>query len=116
MSRIIVFYRNERNQCPVEEFLDSLNDKIAMKIMAVFKLIENVDIVSSKFFKKLTDTDIWECRIMWKSDIFRVLCFFEKNNIVILTNGFQKKTQKTPENEILKAVKYMNDYKRRNQK
>ncbi len=50
---------------------------------------------------------------MWESNIFRFLAFFEKNNVVILTHGFQKKTQKTPPSEIDRAIKYMNDYKRR---
>jgi len=53
---------------------------------------------------------------MWESDIFRFLGFFDKNNVVILTNGFQKKTQKTPLSEIDRAIKYMNDYKRRNKR
>ncbi len=116
MRRHIKFYRFENEECPVEEFLDQLSEKAAQKIIAVFKLIEDVDMVSSKFFKKLPGTDIWECRIMWQSDIFRILGFFEKNNLIILTHGFQKKTQKTPVSEIKRAEKYMLDYKRRNTK
>ena len=113
MKRVIKFYRTETNKCYIEEFMDSLNDKVAQKILAVFKIIESDEIVSSKFFKKLTGIDIWECRIIWKSDIYRILGFFDKNNFVVLTNGFQKKKQKTPRNEIENAIKYMNDYKRR---
>jgi len=113
--RPIKFYRLESGASPVEDFIDKLSDKAAQKVLAVFKIIENQDLVSSKFFKKLSGTDIWECRIMWESNIFRFLAFFEKNNVVILTHGFQKKTQKTPSSEIDRAVKYMNDYKRRNE-
>ncbi|TAL31218.1 MAG: type II toxin-antitoxin system RelE/ParE family toxin [Spirochaetes bacterium] len=116
MKRSIIFYRMDDGKCPVEDFIDSLSDKIAQKVIAVFKLIEDADLVSSKFFKKLSGSDLWECRITWKSDIFRFLGFFDKNNIVILTNGFQKKTQKTPLSEIDRAVKYMYEYKRRNKK
>jgi len=92
---------------------DNLSDKAAQKVIAVLKLIETADIVSSKFFKKLTRSEIWECRIMWGSNIYRFLCFMERNNIIILTHAFQKKTQKTPLSEISRAEKYMKEYKRR---
>jgi len=114
MTRKIVFYRLENGESPVEEFLDTLPDKAAQKVIAVFKVIEENLIVSTRFFKKLTGTEIWECRIMWQSDIYRILGFFEKNNFIILTNGFHKKTQKTPASEIKRAEEYMKDYKRRN--
>lgn len=112
--RLLKFYRLESGASPVEEFLDTVSDKVAQKILAVFKIIENQEIISSKFFKKLSGTDLWECRIMWESNIFRFLAFFEKNNSIILTHGFKKKTQKTPSAEIERAVNYMNDFKRRN--
>ena len=91
MKRRIIFYRFEDGSSPVEEFIDSLPDKGAQKVIAVLKLIENVEIVSTRFFKKLTGANIWECRIMWQSDIYRILGFFDKNDLVILTNGFIKK-------------------------
>jgi phage-related protein len=116
MNRKIIFYKSIDEKCPVEDFMDTLSEKLAQKVLAVFKLIENADLVSSKFFKKLTGTDLWECRIMWESNIYRFLGFYDKNNIVILTHGFQKKTKKTPLPEIDRAVKYMNDHKRRNKK
>jgi len=116
MRRSLIFYRLDNGESPVEIFLDTLDEKIAQKIIAVFKLIEERDLVSSKFLKKLSGTNIWECRITWKSDIFRILGFLDKNNVIILTNGFQKKTQKTPSSEILRAEKYRIEYMRRNQK
>lgn len=116
MNRRVIFYRLNNGESPVEEFLDTLSDKAAQKVIAVFKLIEDSEIVSSRFFKKLTGTDIWESRIMWQSDIYRILGFFDKRNLVVLTNGFQKKTQKTPASEIKRAEKYMEDYIRRNSK
>ena len=113
MKRRIIFYRFEDGISPLEEFLDILTDKAAQKVIAVFKLIEDTDLVSTRFFKKLTGTNIWECRIMWQSDIYRILGFFDKGDLVILTNGFNKKTRKTPAAEIKRAEKYMMDYKRR---
>ena len=110
MSRQIVFYKTSDGRVIIEEFLDSLTDKIVQKIIAVLKLIEEQDIIPEKFFKKLTGTDIWECRIKWKSDIFRIFCFFGKGNIIVLTHGIRKKTQKTPKKEIEKAEKYREDY------
>ena len=68
MKRRIIFYRFEDGISPLEEFLDILTDKAAQKVIAVFKLIEDTDLVSTRFFKKLTGTNIWECRIMWQSD------------------------------------------------
>ncbi len=99
---------------PVEAFLDTLPDRVVHKILAIFKLIEAQDMVSTKFFKKLVGTELWECRIQFDSNIYRFIGFFEKNSIVILTHGFQKKTQKTPKAELDRATRYMNDYKRRN--
>lgn len=99
---------------PVEAFLDTLPDRVVHKILAIFKLIEAQDMVSTKFFKKLVGTELWECRIQFDSNIYRFIGFFEKNSIVILTHGFQKKTQKTPKTELDRATRYMNDYKRRN--
>ncbi len=116
MKRNIIFYRFDNGESPVEEFLDTLSDKAAQKVIAFFKLIEDSELVSSRFFKKLTGTNIWECRIMWQSDIYRILGFFDKGDLIVLTNGFQKKTQKTPASEIQRAEKYMEDYKRSNKK
>lgn len=109
----IRFYQTEKGKCPVEEFLDSLESKVAQKIIWVLKIVEEMEILPSSYFKKIKNTQLYECRIIFSGNIFRILCFFEKNNLIILTHGFQKKTQKTPKKEIEKAIKYMNDYKRR---
>lgn len=114
MKRIIKFYRKSDNKCPVEDFLDSLSDDLITKITAVFKLVENLDIVPVKFFKKLSGTKLFEIRVEWQSNIYRFPCFFHKNSLVILTHGFQKKKQKTPAKELEKARKYRDDFLRRN--
>jgi len=84
------------------------------KITAVFKLVENLDVVPVKFFKKLSGTKLFEIRVEWQSNIYRFPCFFHKNHLVILTHGFQKKKMKTPVKELDKARKYRDDFLRRN--
>ena len=114
MYRNIIFYKTTHGKCPIEEFLLSLETKTRQKVVWVLKLLEDLKIIPSHFFKKLESTDnIWECRIEYKSNIYRILCFFDDNKVVVLTNGFQKKTQKTPNNEIELAEKYKQDYLRR---
>lgn len=113
MSRKIVFYRKENNDCPIENFLESSTENLQVKIISVFKLIETQDNIPKKFFKKLSDTKLFEVRIEWASNIYRFPCFFDKKNMVVLTHGFQKKTMKTPKKEIALAEKYLQDYLRR---
>ena len=77
--RTISFYRTESGDCPVEGFLDSLTGKQAQKVLWVLQLIEELNRVPSQYFKKLVDTDeIWEVRVQFGSNIFRMLGFFEK--------------------------------------
>lgn len=112
--RSIIFYETENGTIPVKDFLDSLKNNVLQKVAWVLKLISEVDFVPSAYFKKLKSTDdIWECRIIFQGNIYRILCFMDNNDLIILTNGFQKKTQKTPKNEIDLATKYKNDYIRR---
>jgi phage-related protein len=95
--RTVDFYRLPNNNNPVESFLDSLTGKQAQKVLWVLQLIEELDIVPRQYFKKLVDSEgIWEVRIQFGNDIFRLLGFFDGGNLLILTNGFAKKTQKTP--------------------
>lgn len=65
--------------------------------------------VPGKFFKHIED-GIYEVRVEVGTNIFRVFCFFDEGKLVILINGFQKKTQKTPKNEIATAKKIKNEY------
>jgi phage-related protein len=92
-----VFYRTADGKCPVLEFLDSLPGKVAQKIAWVLRLLEDLDIVPSSYFKKLIGTEeIWECRIQFGSNAYRIFCFFSGNSVVVLTHGFTKKSQKAP--------------------
>lgn len=106
MSKQVKFFVTDSGRCPVKEFLDDLTGKQAKKVTWVLKLIEDMNQVPGRYWKKLKGTDdIWEARVNFGGDTFRVLGFFESEGIIILTNGFQKKTQKTPKNEIKKAEK-----------
>lgn len=109
--RVILFYKNEQGEAPVEEFLDSLLPKQAQKLTWVMQLIEERSRVSTQYFKKLSGTeDIWEIRAQMGSDIFRVLGFFTVNNTFVATNGFQKKTMEIPQTEIKLAQKRKQEY------
>lgn len=109
--REIIFYRTDSDKCPIEEFLDSLSGKQAQKVLWVLRLIQELDIVPSQYFKKLVNTDeIWEVRVQVGNNTFRLLGFFDSDNLVILTNGFAKKTQKTPPQEIDLAEQRKKDY------
>lgn len=111
----IVFYRMDSGVCPVEEFLDSLSAKQAQKVTWVMNLIEDLDIVPVKYFKKMSGTDdIWEIRIRSGNNIFRLLGFVKENNLVVLNHAFQKKSQKTPKKEIAIAEARKKDYLLRN--
>jgi phage-related protein len=103
----INFFKSAEGDCPVEEFLDSLTSKQAQKVIWVMQLIEELDKrVPKQYFKKLVNTDdIWEIRVQVGSNIFRILGFFVDKHIFIATNGFQKKTDKTPASEIALAEK-----------
>lgn len=91
-------------------YLDQ-NEKVQNKIEYVFKVIQTVQNVPKKFLEHLTGTDgLYEVRIEFESNIFRIFCCFDKGNLVVLFNGFQKKTQKTPKNEIELALKLKDEY------
>lgn len=112
--RIIEFYRTATGVAPVEEFLDSLNDKQTAKIAWVLRIIRDYERVSKEYFKKLVGTDdIWEVRTKFGRDIFRILCFFDDGKIIVLTNGFVKKSEKTPSSEIRLAENRKKEYNER---
>lgn len=105
-QRQIIFYEHYFTDFYLEQ-----TEKTQEKIEFVFKVIRNVQNVPQKFLKHLTDTDgLYEIRIEFESNIFRIFCCFDKGNLVILFNGFQKKTQKTPTKEIDLALKLKDEY------
>ena len=115
--RTVEFYRLPNGNSPVEEFLDSLTGKQAQKVLWVLRLVEELDVVPRQYFKKLIDSEgLWEVRIQFGNDIFRLLGFFDGGALLILTNGFAKKTQKTPPQEIALAVRRKEEHLARRQK
>jgi phage-related protein len=112
--RKIEFYRTVSGQNPIEDFLDQLPAKLAQKVTWVLQLVEELDQVPSKYFKKLVNTqDLWEVRASAGSNIFRLIGFFDGPNIVVVAHGFQNKTQKTPKRAIKIAEERKKDYFRR---
>ncbi len=106
MNRKIIFHNNH-----FIEFYQNQDDKVKTKIQYVLELIKQVDRVPEKFLKHLTETDgLYEIRIEYKSNIYRIFCCFDEGKLVILFNGFQKKTQKTPKGELEKALRLMHEY------
>jgi len=109
--KTISFYITASGKCPVKDHLDSLPDEQVTKIAWVLKLIRELDQVPPKYFKKLVNTeDIWEVRVDVGKNTFRLLGFFHGRELIILTNSFQKKSQKTPLNEIRLAEKRKKEY------
>jgi len=91
---------------PVEKLFYSISGKKLQRVTWVLSIVEELDMVSRQYFKKLMDADeIWECRIDIGRMAYRVLCFMDSGNLVILTNGFGKKSQKTPPDEVSRAEK-----------
>jgi len=86
-------------------------DKVQEKIDYVFKIVRGVQNVPKKFLDHITGTDgLYEIRIEFESNIYRIFCCFDKGNLVVLFNGFHKKTQKTPRKEIDLALKLKDEY------
>jgi len=109
--RTVIFYRSAEGECPVEEFLDSLESAAARKVTWTLKLLEDLPMVPSRFFKKLEGSaQIWECRVSFRSNAYRILCFFAGNSVIVLTHGFMKKSRKTPKAEIQKAEALRRDF------
>ena len=93
------------------EFYRGLNSKVQDKVDWVFELIKTVDFIPKKFFEHIENTEgIYEIRIAYESNIYRIFCFFDEGNLIILINAFQKKSQKTPKKEIEMAKNLMKQY------
>jgi phage-related protein len=104
--REVVAYENH-----FEEFLLEQTIKEQDKIFKIIEAIETLERVPSNYLKSMERTNgLYEARIKLGSNIWRVFCFFDHGKLVILLNGFQKKTQKTPKSEIEKALKLMTKY------
>ena len=92
-----------------KDFMATLHDKERRKVLYVLSLLEREDRLPIQFIKHLL-RGLYELRIKYESNIYRIFFIFDNNRIVVLVNGFQKKTQKTPRTEIDRAIKIMEDY------
>ena len=91
------------------DFINTLTDPEARKVFYIIDMLKTQERISSKFVKYIRD-EIYELRAEHNGNIFRVFFIFDEGNIVILFNGFQKKSQKTPQNEINKAIQLKKEY------
>ena len=99
--REIIFYQTDFGDKPVEEFLLSLEPAPRAKVVRNLELLRTLPFVPSKFWQKMRGTaNLWELRTEYAGNIYRVLACTCKGNRVILLHGFQKKTQKTPRQEL----------------
>jgi len=105
-KRQIAFYENH-----FKIFYDKQSLIVRKKIDWTLLILKTVKIVPVKYLKHLTNTDgLWEVRISAGNGIFRIFCFFDQGNLIILLCGFQKKMQKTPKKEIKKAERLKRAY------
>lgn len=94
-----------------DDFFNAQPQKVRDKIIKILDIIEQVERIPATYLKYIDGTNgLFEVRIQFGSNIFRIFCFFDGNKFVILLTGFQKKTQKTPPTEINRAVRLMNEY------
>lgn len=105
-KRQIVYFKNY-----FKTFFDSQNERVKEKIDYVFFLITIAERIPRKFFQYIEGTDgLFEIKIEFEGNIFRVFCCFDEGKLVVLFNGFQKKSQKTPTKELDKALKIKKEY------
>jgi phage-related protein len=108
--RKAIFYKDY-----FEKFFLQQTEKVKARIIWTIELIEDLERVPETYLKHIASTyGLYEIRVKSGSDIFRIFCFFEAGNMIIITNGFQKKTQKTSVKEIQRALKIMEEYKNEN--
>ncbi len=104
--RTVITYKNY-----FEDFFIKQKSKVQDKIIWTFNLIEEIPRVPETYLKHIENTDgLYEIRVKIGSDIYRIFSFFDNGKLVVLANGFQKKTQKTPKHEIEKALKIKEEY------
>lgn len=109
----VIFYEKENGDCPVEEFIDSLETKMRAKMVGMLELLEEKGNQLREPYSKSVDDGIFEIRCKVGNNITRVLYFFYYEGKIVLTNGFVKKSQKTPMSEIKLARERRDDFKER---
>jgi phage-related protein len=107
--RTVTLYKNY-----FSDFLAEQRQKVKDKILWTLRIVETQQNIPTDYLKHIEGTDgLYEIRVQQGSDIFRIFCFFDEGKLVVLVNGFQKKTKKTPKSEIKKALKIKNEYEKK---
>ena len=106
----IDFYRKDDQTCPIQDFLDSLDVKMKAKASRLLLLLQENGTELREPYSKYLEDGIFELRIKQGNNISRILYFFISGSQIILTNGFMKKTLKTPRKELKLAKAYRADY------
>lgn len=109
----VVFYEKENGEKPVEEFLLGLNVKMRAKMIGLLEILQEKGIQLREPYSKHLEDGIFEVRCQSGSDITRILYFFYYRGTIVLSNGFIKKTQKTPRKEIELAKRRRTDFMER---
>lgn len=109
----IELYETENGRCPIQEYLDSLEPKLLAKTLRTIDLLENNGISLRGPFSEPIGEGLFELRTKHSTDITRIIYFFFVGSRAVLTNGFTKKSSKTPKSEIDLARRYKSDYERR---
>ncbi|MGE0772883.1 MAG: type II toxin-antitoxin system RelE/ParE family toxin [Cyclobacteriaceae bacterium] len=92
------------------EFYNEQTEKVKRKTNWTIGVARDLPKVPEQYLKHIEGTDLYEIRVILGSNSFRIFCFFDKGRLVVLLNGFQKKTQKTPKNEIERALTLKRQY------
>lgn len=106
----VEFYTKENGDKPAKDFILSLDTKMKAKILGLIDVLEEKGMQLREPYSKHLQDGIFEIRAKVGTDITRVLYFFYYGKRIILTNGFVKKTQQTPKNEIKLAKSYRKDF------
>ncbi len=94
-----------------EEFYDTLTEKVQNKILWTFRVIEILEQIPEVYLKHIKNSSgLYEIRVQVGNNIYRIFCFFDIDNIVVIGHGFQKKSQKTPQQQIERAEKIKREY------
>ncbi len=105
-NRGLFFFKNY-----FEQFYDSQNDKVKKKILWTLRVITELDQIPEIYLKQIKNsTGIYEIRVQVGNNIFRIFCFFDIDNLIVIGHGFQKKTQKTPKQQIERAEQIKREY------
>lgn len=105
-QRKVIFYKNY-----FTDFFQTLDDKTKKKIAQILVWLQSLDRLPVTILKSIEGQKwLYEIRVEYSSNIYRIFCCFDEGQLVVLFNGFQKKTQKTPPKEIEQASRLMKEY------